>query len=223
MKITNKKAAILCDFDGTISTQDVGDTVVSAFSKADWEKAENQYRRGEIGTKELYHILYKDFDIPYETLKSFIIENIELDPYFKELIEYAAKRGMDFAVLSDGFRYYIDILFEKYNIGNIPVYSNQMDFSKNTASLIFPNSGGCLKCGTCKSSIYSRYKAENDLVIFIGDGFTDQCVAGKADILFAKSNLEELCRQKGWHYYPYANFKDVINTLETLLPPNLYS
>lgn len=212
-----KKVAILCDFDGTISTKDVGDTIVTTFSNADWEEAEEKFRKNIIGSKELYSVLYGNFDTPYEIIHNLLIEEIGLDPYFKQLLQYAQDNQMSFAVVSDGFKYYIDVLFEKFGIKDVPVYSNRMKFEEQGVSMEFPNSGGCGKCGNCKTSIFEKYKANHDLVVFVGDGYTDRCVGQRADILFAKDNLEKLCKENGWSYYPYNTFHDIITTLDSIL------
>jgi hypothetical protein len=43
---------ILCDFDGTISVEDITDALLVRFAKPGWEDIEQAWKRGEIGSRE---------------------------------------------------------------------------------------------------------------------------------------------------------------------------
>ena len=46
----NKPLAVLVDFDGTITTVDIGDQVVIKFAEPGWENALLKFKAGEIRT-----------------------------------------------------------------------------------------------------------------------------------------------------------------------------
>ena len=48
--------AILVDFDGTITTRDIGDQIVINFAEPGWEKAMDRFRVGELNVRELWAI-----------------------------------------------------------------------------------------------------------------------------------------------------------------------
>lgn len=64
-------------------------------------------------------------------------------------------------------------------------------------------------CGNCKIQHYENLKEHGYKVIFIGDGMTDQAVASKADIVFAKDGLEQYCIANNIEYSPWDNFQDI--------------
>ena len=43
------KKLVLCDFDGTISAEDLGYILLTHFSSGDWETIDRQFCEGEIG------------------------------------------------------------------------------------------------------------------------------------------------------------------------------
>jgi len=53
-------------------------------------------------------------------------------------------------------------------------------------------------------------------VAFVGDGYSDACAAGEADILFAKKDLLQYCQSKNIAYNEFSNFRDVAGCLAKL-------
>src|SRR6185369_8213968 len=43
---------ILCDFDGTVSVEDITDSLLERFARPGWQKIEQAWRRGEIGSHD---------------------------------------------------------------------------------------------------------------------------------------------------------------------------
>ena len=57
---------------------------------------------------------------------------------------------------------------------------------------------------------------EEDILCLVGEGFSDQCPARYADIVFAKDGLQTYCQRENISYFPYATFADVTARLRTL-------
>lgn len=55
-----------------------------------------------------------------------------------------------------------------------------------------------------------KLKEKDSQAVYIGDGYSDVCPATKADVVFAKDTLYEICREKGIQAIAYRNFKDII-------------
>ena len=55
----------------------------------------------------------------------------------------------------------------------------------------------------------------------IGDGASDFCVSGEADLVFAKHRLIEHCRAAAIPYVPITGFVDALELLPTLLAGEL--
>ena len=50
-------------------------------------------------------------------------------------------------------------------------------------------------------------------MIFIGDGLSDLCAVPHADIVYARGDLLNYCREKDINAVEYGNFFDIINSL----------
>ena len=49
--------------------------------------------------------------------------------------------------------------------------------------------------------------------VFVGDGLSDICALGEADLLFAKKDLELYCLENNIPYNKYRDFNDVARYL----------
>lgn len=214
----NKKYIVLMDFDGTISTVDVGDQIIYKFIKVKGaEQLAEDFRTKTIGSTELYTKLYAGFNGSKEEVISFV-KTFSLDPYFKNFISFCNINNIKTAVLSDGFDFYINALFDKYDIGPLTIYCNNGYFKNQSIELEFPYQNPyCHICANCKASAYLKYKDAGYNVIFIGDGYSDRYVAEKADIVFAKSHLIDYCKANSIEYIPFNTFNDVKKSLSAKL------
>ncbi|MDK2919347.1 MAG: 2-hydroxy-3-keto-5-methylthiopentenyl-phosphate phosphatase [Candidatus Petromonas sp.] len=206
---------IMVDFDGTITKEDTCVSSLKEFATRDWKHIDEKWVAGELSTRQCSIELYKLMDFDEERLKSFL-EDIEIDDYFVQFAQLCEEKGIDIYIVSDGFDYNIKTVLAKYGLDYLKQYSNGFRFDEGgNYSLTFPHENkDCGKCGTCKSNIFYNLKSKTDKIIYIGDGYSDRCVASKVDILFAKSYLAEYCDNEGIEYIEYESFKDIIDYLK---------
>ena len=58
---------------------------------------------------------------------------------------------------------------------------------------------------------------DGDVLIYVGDGYSDRCPVEYADLVFAKGSLQTWCQQNNISYLPYRSLDDVRRRLETEL------
>lgn len=209
------KRTIMVDFDGTVTKQDTCVAVANQFVTTDWENIDKEWAKGELSTQQCSEMLFDLMDFNETTLRGFL-EKIEIDDYFIRFIKFCREKNYDIYIVSDGFDFNIKTVLNKNGINNIDIYSNSFFFDdKGKYNLEFPHkSQNCGKCGTCKTEIYNKLKESTDEIVYVGDGYSDKCVAHNADILFAKSYLAKYCDEKGVEYIEYDSFKDVMDYLK---------
>jgi 2-hydroxy-3-keto-5-methylthiopentenyl-1-phosphate phosphatase len=66
-----------------------------------------------------------------------------------------------------------------------------------------------------------RFKQMGRKTIVIGDGMTDRCAITAADIIFAKEELQDICRQDGFPFFSFRDFSDIQFTLKHLKFSNI--
>lgn len=209
---SKKPILILTDFDGTLSLTDVGYEVLLKFSGRGWDDIDRDYCEGRIGSMEAYGRICAILGGTREEMLRFVSENTVIDPDFEEFYAFCRGRGIDVKVVSDGLDFYIDFVLRRHGLSEIPVYSNVMTFEAGKPrSIEFPHANEtCSKCGTCKSNILESCQAAYGKILYVGDGYSDLCPAGKADLVFAKGILwTRLSKREQKGVRKYRSFRDV--------------
>lgn len=203
---------VLTDFDGTLSLTDVGYEVLLKFSGSGWDEIDRDYCEGRIGSMEAYGRICAILGGTREQMLRFVAENTVIDPHFEEFYGFCRERGIDVKVVSDGLDFYIDFVLRRHGLSEIPFYSNVMTFEEGLPrSIEFPHANEtCSKCGTCKSSILESCQEGYGTILYVGDGYSDLCPAGKADLVFAKGILwTRLSTKETKSVRKYRSFRDV--------------
>jgi 2-hydroxy-3-keto-5-methylthiopentenyl-1-phosphate phosphatase len=58
-----------------------------------------------------------------------------------------------------------------------------------------------------------RANDPRDLMVFIGDGRSDFCVSGRADLLFARDKLAAYARSRAVPHHEFSDFHNITATL----------
>lgn len=157
MKVTSPRV-IVCDFDGTITGEDIGNIVLNRFSGGVWETFDKEFINGAIGSKSAYKKVLPFLQGSKEDVEAFIYENFNLDEDFPIFVQNCFRFGDIPLILSDGFDIYIRILLQKKGLDKKILYrANHWGFRKKKAFFSFPffNKGCQHKgggCGNCKTS-----------------------------------------------------------------------
>ncbi len=210
---------IFVDFDGTITQKDVGEAMFLEFGDAD--KANNIIRDwidNKINAVRCWQNLCATVtNLNLDHYNKFLNE-IEIDPSFLKFTEYCSTNGIDITVLSDGLDYYINRILEKENFSDLKVFSNQLNIGESNELIpVFPfTDEECSRCANCKRNHVLNLSGEENISIYIGDGWSDTCPAQYCDFIFAKNSLLKFCETNRITYFPYKNFEDVISRLEEL-------
>ena len=209
------KQLILCDFDGTISAQDMGYLLVNQFSSREWEAIDRDFREGKIGSKEAYSRIAEILRGDESSILRFVQEHSKIDPSFSTFYQYCRERGIDIKIVSDGLDFYIKKILEIHHLSEIPFYANCTYFRDGEGiDMSFPYSTEeCGLCGTCKKKILQIHRKEYDSIYFVGDGFSDRCAAQEADFAFAKRSLYTYCIKKEITCHFFKNFQEILNDL----------
>jgi 2,3-diketo-5-methylthio-1-phosphopentane phosphatase len=205
---------ILCDFDGTIATEDVTDSLLGRFADAEWQAIEAEWKAGHIGSRECMTRQVALIRATREEIDQHL-EGIELDAHFAGFVAQCRSNAIPLTVVSDGLDYPIRSLLAREGLGDLPVIANRLErVGADRYRMLSPNADpDCRSAsGTCKCSVAAATK-ESD-VLLIGDGTSDFCAGGMVDLVFAKASLLEHCRKRGLPHVACANFFEA----QALLP-----
>ncbi len=201
---------VFCDFDGTISAQDVGATVFNHFATNRNRGTVLQWIDRKIDSRECLIRECAYIDASRAEIEA-EVARIGLMKGFDKFVALMDQHGIPIHVVSDGLDFYIAAFLERHGLGHLEVYSNHAHFINGSLYPSFPYFiAGCGLCGTCKGERVKSLSSEGELTVYIGDGFSDRCAVGVADLLFARDDLVGLAREKGVDWIDYEDFYDVI-------------
>lgn len=198
---------IHCDFDGTISREDVTDVLLERFADPRWREFEGAWVRGEIGSRECMAEQVALLDVGPEELDAWLA-TVEIDPSFATFVEVARDQGIEVVVVSDGIDHVIRAILRRHRLDTIPVLANRLvQVGERSWRLEFPFSrGDCeRRSGNCKCALL-RAQQVKGRVLYIGDGASDFCVAPHANALFAKDELLVFARDRGIPHVSMTSF-----------------
>jgi len=209
---------IFCDFDGTISIEDATDAILRRFADPEWKLIEEDWKKGAIGSAECMQRQVALIRASQDQLDA-ALDTIEIDPSFARFARFCRAQGIPLAIVSDGVDYFIRRILARYGLASLPTIANRLSISQlNGASRYHlharSEANTCASAaGVCKCRLIS---ATGGTRIYIGDGRSDLCVADKAEILFAKGILAQLCLQRGLRFTPYRQFTEIERALRAL-------
>lgn len=210
--------SVLCDFDGTISTSDVTDTLLEAFGKPGWQEIEAEWLAGRIGSRVCMQQQIACLDASKEELDE-AIDSIAVDEAFASFAEAIAIRGWELSIVSDGLDYAIGRILRRHHLSALPFYANRLSQTgERSWGLDSPHADAMCHSasGMCKCAFAHRARIAGNKVLMVGDGRSDFCVAGSADLVFAKGRLITHCFDKCLLHVPVSGFDDAMRMIPAL-------
>jgi 2-hydroxy-3-keto-5-methylthiopentenyl-1-phosphate phosphatase len=204
------RTSVFLDFDGTISTVDVGVHLLTRAAPDEWRVIDEQFRRGVIDSREC---ILDEWDLVQgdeATLRAIAAE-VALDPGVGPLVDALRAAGAELTVVSDGFGFYVEDAVRPFGLHAL---TNTVDFS--TRRLEFPHEDRCCpcaSCGTCKQAPIKDAQHRGQSTVLIGDGASDRKAALLADVVFAKDALATWCDACGVDYVAFETLADVHGAL----------
>lgn len=209
---------VLCDFDGTIARVDTVDLLLERLADPSWKVLEEQWVRGEIGSRECMTEQIALLRGGWKAIERVLAE-VEIAPTFAPFAAWCRAHGVPLFVASDGLDRVIASLLARDGIQVDGVCASQLvECPDERLSLRFPQMALPTSCGAevCKCCFFPP-TAPGEQRVLIGDGRSDFCAAGQADLVFAFSNLALHCRQNDIPFVPFTDFQGVRELLTRML------
>lgn len=210
---------IFCDFDGTIAIEDIGNLFYREFGDPEiCEQVVLKWREEKISSTECLTTECKTIRNLNASKAFNFIDKQKIDETFIDFAKFCRVNNLELFIVSDGLDIYIDRILSRYNL-NVKYYSNSIKINEDgTAEMIYPYSDSvCLKCANCKRNHVINHSSDDDITIYIGDGYSDRCPVEYIDYIFAKKDLLKHCELNRISYFPFDDFRFVQSTIEKLL------
>jgi 2-hydroxy-3-keto-5-methylthiopentenyl-1-phosphate phosphatase len=206
------KCRLLVDFDGTIASVDTTDLMLERFAAPAWRDIEEDWKAGRIGSREC---MVRQIDLVRASQSEMddFVAGIEIDPSFPAFARLCTRLGHSIAVVSDGLDRTVEAVLRRHGV-DIPYFANRLQWGGDDRwRLTFPHARSDCQAlsGNCKCNF--TLGAPRELSIVVGDGRSDFCVAGGADLVLAKGALLDHCIEADLPHFAFADFAEATDIL----------
>lgn len=210
------KTLVQCDFDGTITDEDVSFMLLDAFANRDWRRYLTRYQEGKISVSRFNTEAFITVKEDKQTLDSFVTERAKIRPGFYKLLGYCQQRGFRFVIVSNGMGFYIKTILKTLGVADIEVFAAQAIFDPSGIKASYIGPDGTELQDSFKEAYIRHFLKSGYRIIYIGNGASDIPSARLAHHVFATGPLLAHCRQANLKCTPFADLNDVIRGMELL-------
>jgi len=196
---------VVVDWDGTVTETDALHLVLLEFGdQGVYEDHEARLGR-ELTLHEVIAGEFATVHAPVAEVAEWVRKNVRLRQGF---LDFA--RRYDPVVVSSGFHELIEPVLEREQV-QLEVFANRLDSRLDGWRVLFRDEAACSVCGEpCKRSAVAAL----DGFVFVGDGFSDRCVAQAASRIFARDGLASYLDGEGVACERFEDFDDVARRLD---------
>ncbi len=195
---------VVVDWDGTVTETDGLHLVLLEFGDEKiYDAAENRLGR-DLTLYEVIALEFESVRAPLDEVVEWMLENVRTRAGFDEFAR--AHRPL---VVSSGFHELIEPVLEREGL-ELEVVANRVDARPEGWQTRFRSDEPCSLCGQpCKRSDVG----ELDEFVYVGDGFSDRCVALMATRVFARDGLAAYLESKGVPFERFEDFHGIASVL----------
>jgi len=192
------------DWDGTCTEVDSLHMILERFG----DRVVYEQMEGVLGDGlTLHEVIAAEIvtvTLPLEQGIRWVRENVTVRDGFHELAERHRP-----VIVSSGFHELIEPVLEREEI-QLRVLANSLDVRPDGWRVLWADDAPCAVCGEpCKR----RALPADVPVVYVGDGYSDDCAALAGDRIFARRALAEYLDAEGVRYEPFETFDDVAAAL----------
>ena len=211
-----KKTLVQCDFDGTITEEDVSFLLLDAFANGDWRRLLREYREGKITVNHFNTRAFSMVKADRLTLVKFARDKVKIRPGFHQLVAYCQRRGFRFVIVSNGLDLYIEAILKDAGLGDIEVLAAKSRFSSEGLNVAYIGPEGTQLEDGFKEAYSRSFLGEGYRIIYIGNGPSDISPARYAQLVFARDELLAYYAEANLNYMSFVDLNDVVQKLKHL-------
>jgi 2-hydroxy-3-keto-5-methylthiopentenyl-1-phosphate phosphatase len=199
---------VYVDFDGTIAPDDPTDTLFDRFCDPSWRDLEREW---QLGLRTARDCMARQVDAVRATPEAVdeLIRGMAIDPDFPAFIALCRRWRLGVVVVSDGLDRVVRGVLRGAGL-DLPFFANRLQWlGGDRWKLGFPHmrSDCAASLGNCKCG-HRQQRRTGLLEVVVGDGKSDLCIAGRAQVVLAKGQLAAHCRKQSIPHRPIANFAE---------------
>ncbi|MCT7967681.1 HAD-IB family phosphatase [Laspinema sp. D1] len=209
VKLDSLERIVLCDFDGTITTEDTFVKMMQEFTPT---------LAREL-LPEIYALRLTLRDGVRQTLESIptarypeilaFMKGEPIRPGFVEFLDFLEQEGVPIAIVSGGLRGMVETVLGPLKHRVLAIHAIEVDLGAEYLQVHSDFEGGTELVN--KVAVMRRYSAGE--TVAIGDSVTDLNVGMEAGVVFARDRLAAYLRDRQKPYLEWHDFFDLRDTL----------
>jgi len=207
---------IQCDFDGTITRNNLSVLLRQNFARGDWEKTEADYLHGYLAVEQSNKLQYSLITESKEKLQEFARQHVEVRPGFVGFARYCHETGIPLVIVSSGLDFYIETVLIEIGMRNLELHCGQTSFGKDGIVVSYTDPEGNIINEGFKKRYLNWLRKRDSNIIYIGDGLSDLEAARNADHVFATDHLLRLLSTDSVAYSAFSDFYDLLYQIRHL-------
>jgi 2-hydroxy-3-keto-5-methylthiopentenyl-1-phosphate phosphatase len=207
---------IQCDFDGTLTVEDMGFFLLDTFAGGDWRQWLEQYRNDQITVGEFNSRAFATVRAAEEEMLAATLSRVKLREGFRELVGYCREKGWRLAIVSNGVDFYINSILNHAGLGEVEAHAATSRFHTGGLTVQYIGPDGVPLDSDFKAAYTRLFLKEGYKVAYVGNGPSDANPASLSQHVFARDGLLEYCKEKKLPCQPFDDLHDVIKGLESL-------
>ena len=211
----SKKILIQCDFDGTITEDDISFVLLDAFAKGDWRAINKLYSDGKITVGEFNERAFGLVRAGKKAMLNYLKDKVKVRPGFQKLVELCQKKGIRLVIVSNGLDFYIKKALEDMGLRNLEYHAAETRFHANILKVRYIGPDGSFVASGYKEKYVNQYLNEGYHVVYIGNGTSDLSPARGAHQIFATESLLKSCQSNGITCIPFTSFLEINQVLSS--------
>jgi len=210
------KNLVQCDFDGTITEEDISFLLLDAFAQGDWRRLLRKYQERKISVGEFNTRAFAMVKADKDRLLGALEGRVKVRTGFLELVNYCRQQGFRLVIVSNGVDFYINAILKDLGLADLEVHAAQASFHPAGMKVQYVGPDGKrLEDGFKEAYIQSFLKLGYG-VIYIGNGDSDLAPAKHAHHVFATGDLLARTKENNLHCRPFEDFGDVVRDLKQM-------
>ena len=208
------KTLVQCDFDGTITEEDVSFLMLDAFADGDWRQLFTEYQEGKISVGRFNANAFAMVKASRENLLEIVRGKMKVRPGFHEMVDYCRNKDFRFVIVSNGLDFYIEEILKGIGMAHLEVFAAQTRFQPEGLKVQYVGPDGSYLDEDFKMVYVNSFLREGYQIIYVGNGSSDISPARKCHYIFATGVLVDYCKQTNFDCVSFTDFNQVIRTLE---------
>ncbi len=208
------KTLVQCDFDGTITEEDVSFMLLDTFADGDWRRLYKEHEEGKMSVGRFNTEAFALVKADRQTLVKAAKTGVKIRPGFHKLVACCRRKAFRLLIVSNGLDFYINEILKDMSLGDIEVFAAQTRFSADGLKVQYVGPDGSHLDEDFKDAYVNLFLKEGYRVIYIGNGTSDFPPARQCHYVFATSALLTRCQQTRLGCTPFTNFNEVVRVLE---------